>query len=67
MILVDTNGFKGPNKYGRDRWLFTLQDRYGERLQTGLPEKIGFFVGDRKTVTEDCHYPPCYFKSWLYE
>ena len=67
-ILVDTNGFKPPNKYGRDRWAWWILDKNNQ--DHGIPMKISI-PGD---VSEDssestksflCPTPPCYYKSWL--
>jgi prepilin-type N-terminal cleavage/methylation domain-containing protein len=70
IILVDINGLKGPNKYGKDRWIFTEADKNNVRTTTGLPTKIIPYyhlggVNDVLTNQWYCHYPPCYFKSWL--
>lgn len=65
--LVDTNGFKGPNRYGKDRWIFSLMNRQNQLTENalGAPEKIGIRFDDSFTSNWVCHYPPCYFKSWL--
>lgn len=66
IYLLDTNGSKGPNHFGKDRWLFTLQNADGSRVSTGLPTKIGNFTDDQPASNVTCHYPPCYYKSWLF-
>lgn len=67
IYVVDTNGLKGPNKFGKDRWIFTFVNK--NLLRTN----IGFdYVGLRAFITKDqtwkdgwCQYPPCYYQSWL--
>ena len=34
---VDINGFKGPNKYGRDQFAFEITDHYAEN-RYGIPQ-----------------------------
>lgn len=70
IYLVDTNGFKPPNKFGKDRWIFTFLDSNNTRITTGLPAKIGVLTGDKTTAVGGCswcHNPPCYYHSWLYD
>lgn len=59
IILVDTNGNKAPNKYGKDRWLLN----YGAAISTG---KLLPVPDDPVENDFTCHYPPCYSTSWLY-
>ena len=67
VYLVDTNGFKKPNKFGKDRWMFVLKNSDGTNTSAGLPAKVGIYVGDIVTPNSSwCTYPPCYYKSWLY-
>lgn len=71
LYIVDTNGFKPPNKFGKDRWTFTLNNVDNSRVYTGLPAKIGPYNSDILTTTDPssanwCKYPPCYYKSWLF-
>lgn len=74
LYLVDTNGFKQPNKFGKDRWIFTFRDSNNVRVATGLPYKVGIFTGDNTVIgdypaadSDWCQYPPCYYYSWLYK
>ena len=68
IYIVDTNGFKPPNQFGKDRWIFIPQNSDGTRTSVGLPAKIGNFRGDKTTMDVDwCRYPPCYYQSWLYD
>jgi len=63
ITLVDTNGHKGPNKYGKDRWVFVFA------FKNGQPYKVSPYYNIDIEWTNDmcCHYPPCYFKKWLTE
>lgn len=72
VYLVDTNGYKGPNQFGKDRWFFTTANANEPRLSVGLPDRITISATgdpvnqmDQLTATSICHYPPCYFYSWL--
>lgn len=68
LYLVDTNGFKPPNKFGKDRWIFTFWDLNNTRVSVGFPSKLGIYYNDdlpSKNINV-CNYPPCYYKSWLY-
>lgn len=68
IYLVDTNGFKSPNRFGKDRWMFTFWDANNSRVGTGLPVKVGVMDEDITTINANvCHYPPCYFRSWLFD
>lgn len=68
IYLVDTNGFKSPNRFGKDRWLFTFMDTNNNRISTGLPAKTGIPLNDISTSAGGwCNYPTCYFKSWLFD
>ena len=73
MYVVDTNGNKKPNKLGKDRWIFTLGDSDGKRIaydgKPGIARKVIPFTQQDVTYysINTCQYPPCYFKTWLYE
>lgn len=83
IYFVDTNGDKNPNKFGKDRWAFTLADENGNRIcsegveideplacsNPTLPKKvIPYFKKDYlKKDNSLCNYPPCYYVSWLYK
>lgn len=58
ILLVDTNGNAQPNQYGKDRWFFP-----SSAITTG---KITPNADRATTWNFACHYPPCYFTSWLY-
>ena len=73
MFFVDTNGFKPPNRFGKDRFYFSFQNNLEKRTNdASYYVKIGpsleageapsdFTVYDKKK----CQHPPCYYKSWL--
>ena len=63
ILLVDTNGSKGPNQFGKDRWVF------GYKTQNGMPIKVvpTMTDGDIKYPHPWCNHPPCYYHSWLYK
>lgn len=69
IFLVDTNGLKLPNKFGKDRWYFVLANEKGNRVNNAADyKKVAPYVNiDQKAKGNWCHYPPCNFKSWLYE
>lgn len=67
LYLVDTNGFKPPNQYGKDRWYFTLCDANNNRASGIVPSKVCVDAIDATVKnTNICNYPPCYYKSWLF-
>ncbi len=65
IYIVDTNGFKGPNKFGKDRWYFVLGDKKGNRISNGIAVKVIVDTDDKLTRDSFCKYPPCYYRSWL--
>ncbi len=82
IFMVDINGDKGPNHFGKDRWAFTFADENGKRIcsegvsaedavcsNPSLPYKVaGYPSSDYTSYNKSwCQYPPCYYKSWLYE
>jgi prepilin-type N-terminal cleavage/methylation domain-containing protein len=67
-ILVDTNGFKKPNKYGKDRWVLKILDRNNQ--PSGVPIKIGTYgdvITDKAIVCPNGSKTPCYYRKWLIE
>lgn len=73
IVFVDTNGFKKPNQWGKDR--FILYPAASDGTQLGIPVKISAYYGDNNTSCCDgnkCGTPgnPDYQKyfgaSWLY-
>ena len=76
IYLADTNGDKGPNRFGKDRWLFTFADENNKRIcskigndvcvNPGVAKKvIPYIKEDISTKSGWCNYPPCNYKSWL--
>lgn len=71
-ILVDINGFTGPNKFGQDR--FTLLPMPGSvdlsdvNTYAGLPTKIIPMPDFPSKDNNEClsgNIHPCYFTTWL--
>ena len=75
IFLVDINGEKGPNHFGKDRWIFTFAGENGQRIcasgdyascdNPGVPLRVIPLLSDIKEKGDWCHYPPCNYKSWL--
>ncbi|HIS83715.1 TPA: type II secretion system protein [Candidatus Scatenecus faecavium] len=67
IFVVDTNGFKSPNRFGKDRWYFVPVNKNNQRSNLASEYTgIGLFIRqDAKSKTGWCHYPPCNFQSWL--
>ena len=74
IYLVDTNGFKGPNKFGKDRWVFTFWKADNTRAVSGPIVKVGIYAASDTMPNKDitttghswCNYPPCPYSTWLY-
>jgi len=71
-IGIDTNGFKKPNEYGKDRFVIVMQD--ANNAYVGTPAKIVPW-GDEGNATNGniCYHNKCdkpgnhyYGTSWLY-
>jgi prepilin-type N-terminal cleavage/methylation domain-containing protein len=62
-IMVDTNGFNKPNKYGRDRFIFLCKTSDGSG--TGLPIKLGVYIDYPNVNAVWCQSGGCYYESWL--
>lgn len=63
--IVDINGSKLPNRMGRDRFPFLLNDKTGGIY--GTPYKITItpdWLGASPTV---CSLGNCYYQSWIYK
>lgn len=67
IYLVDTNGSKPPNRFGKDRWVFVLRNADNTWTESGLPAKVSHIRNDETTKSDWCTYPPCYYYSWLYK
>lgn len=66
-ILVDTNGNKNPNKFGKDRFrLAPVLDSTNNIFLPGIPTRIGIIDIDfpAKDPTY-CTSGGCYYTSWL--
>lgn len=67
-ILVDTNGLKGPNKFGQDRFPLTPMASDGNSA-TGIPVKL---MPENDVPSYEQNYcpsgdqHPCWNKKWLY-
>ena len=72
IYMVDTNGAKGPNRLGKDRWGFFLANKEGVRVPDDpediVPAKVSpIAMLDIKSESWCCRFPPCYYYSWLYK
>ena len=67
IFLVDTNGRANPNRFGRDRWIFTFADINNSRADYAKDYKkvIPYINEDVLTQKWYCKRPPCYYQSWL--
>lgn len=65
-IIVDVNGFKPPNRLGRDRWTFCYADSVNKSAATGIPVKILPCGNDLIPKDRWCPLGRCYFSTWLY-
>ena len=74
-ILVDTNGGKKPNQYGKDRFVFLFSNTVASPWAVddiGIPTKIVPFMditnppasGYENACPSSANHP-CYFTSWL--
>ena len=63
MLYVDTNGDKGPNLTGKDRWGFLLPNPRDSRTNKNFI--VPFYTTDLKTKSDRCTSGDCKYKSWL--
>jgi prepilin-type N-terminal cleavage/methylation domain-containing protein len=64
--LLDTNGLKGPNKYGKDRFTFTFtSDQSNNNGSTGNPIMVGVKSDYSNIDLNNCPSGGCYYRSWL--
>lgn len=61
-IFVDTNGFKGPNHIGKDRWCFRLPTPQEKGSENYIKPCSSY---DIKTKGRFCPSGDCRYKSWL--
>ncbi len=67
IFFVDTNGFKSPNQFGKDRMLFRFLKKDDSNVVVGLPDKVtGWYQDITTTGNGRCNFPPCYYRSWLF-
>jgi prepilin-type N-terminal cleavage/methylation domain-containing protein len=74
IILVDINGFKSPNKYGRDRFAVIMANNNKgvstdwwsiNPYSNGMPVRIMPFYDAIDNTYEDCPSGNCFYTSWL--
>lgn len=68
-MLLDTNGFKKPNKYGYDRFYFFVFDS-NNNGQNGIPIKIsphGDINSYDASVCPSGNVHPCLYTTWLFK
>lgn len=61
-MYVDTNGFKGPNHIGKDRWCFRLPTPQYKGSENYIKPCKSY---DVKIKDRECPSGDCRFKSWL--
>lgn len=72
VVLVDVNGNKKPNEYGKDRFalLFATQDKNTwDDNDMGIPTRVIPFPDVLDNSMDTCPSAskhPCYYASWLY-
>lgn len=68
LYLVDTNGMKAPNRFGKDRFIFTFMGQNKARHKVGIPVGVTTYLGDMKNIDTDwCPSGGCYYRTWLYK
>ena len=66
IFLVDINGTKRPNRFGKDRFLFTFGNTKGNRVNdASLYTTVVPPFSDSTSSNWTCYNPPCYYRSWL--
>ncbi len=63
-ILVDVNGFKKPNKFGRDRIVFQPTTPDHSLYTSGIPTLLQP-IKDYPNVDTYCKSGNCFYTSWL--
>ena len=69
VFLVDTNGFKGPNQLGKDRFPFAMaaSSEKGNFFSNAIPDSV--IPGQMQDYTYKTRWCPsgeCYYISWIY-
>ena len=69
VVFVDTNGFKVPNQWGKDRFAFLINDKNSKtENNTDIPIKVIPFADNHPGICTDnkCETEENYFgTSWL--
>lgn len=67
-MFVDTNGFKKPNKWGRDRFMFVADDHKfdGNITLNIIPPAIKPRTNQIPVDKGSCPSGNCYYSSWLF-
>ena len=63
-FFLDTNGFKGPNKFGKDRFILYPRNADNSTI-AGLPIKLVPLSDYPNTEVNYCPSGGCYYTSWL--
>ena len=69
IFLVDTNGFKGPNQLGKDRFPFAMvaSSEKGNISSNAIPDSVIPGKGQDFTYKNRwCPSGECYYISWIY-
>lgn len=66
--LLDTNGLKKPNKFGKDRFMFTLTPDLSSEYALGGPvDKVWVPADFPNPEPNYCPSGKCYYNSWLFK
>ena len=67
VFLVDTNGFKGPNQLGKDRFGFAMSANNSSPYSDSVPDMVKPSMNHDITIKERwCPSGKCYYITWLY-
>ncbi len=66
IFLVDTNGLKGPNQFGKDRWTLGWKLDSTSYPATPIGVKLYAYQDYNSINSNFCRTPNCYYKTWLY-
>lgn len=63
-FVVDTNGLKEPNQFGKDRFIFyTIAGN--DINASGIPDKVIYDIDYTASDINKCPNPPCLYTSWI--
>lgn len=62
-IVMDINGFKGPNQFGRDRFALMI----GESTTQAIPDRLRPWDDRTGVDVNECPRGSCLYSSWLGE